>query len=69
MKDKIIKDYYKLLDKVREIKDYLVAFDNLKPQGELAREQAIKEFTKICNQTKFQIDKIRNRQVGEIYER
>lgn len=69
MNTKIINDYHKLLDKIREIKDYIVAFDNLRPQGELAKEQAIKEFTKVCNQTKYQIDKIRDRQVGEIYER
>ena len=69
MNNKIINDYNKLRDKVSEIKAYLVAFDTSKPQGELAREQAIKEFTKVCNQTKSQIDKIWKRQVGEIYER
>lgn len=69
MKDKIINDYNKLRDKITEIKDYLVAFDKCCPQGELAKEQAIKEFTKLCNQTKYQIDKLRNRQVAVIYER
>lgn len=65
MDNRLAKQFKTLVDKVEEIYDFLVAFDIQPPQGELAKEQAVKEFTQVCNQAKKQIDKIRNTTGGK----
>ena len=68
MKNKIVKEFKKLLDYNQQVWEYIKAFDTCCPQGELAKEQATQEFVEVIDKTQKQIDKIKNMQVVKIYE-
>ena len=48
---------------VDEMFEYINAFNFLPPQGDGAKEQAIKEWKQVCNNVLIQFNNIRNTQI------
>lgn len=65
---KSAKNHKQLVESVIKIGDYLKSFIITPPQGELAKQQALEEFNKLCGQTKKTISKLQSSVISEIYK-
>lgn len=55
-----INQFYKAL---KELFEYIAIFENMPPRGEIAKEQAIKEWKQCFNNALIQFNNIRNTQI------